>query len=140
MVLCNQVLFVSWLACQLAVCPADENLKDGPYLQTVFKSDLFLLVILTGIIDLNQFIPFSVTLLGVTRSAQRENTFASFPCTLFSFSQSIWMKFSTLPRPVCVLKFILNLLCRSKILGRELCFSDFMKYTLNMVCIWPFFN
>ena len=46
---------------------------------------------------------------------------------------SIWMKFSMLPRPIGLLKLMLNLFCTHNIQGRELCSYDCIKYMFYIV-------
>ena len=46
---------------------------------------------------------------------------------------SIWMKCGMWPQPVGLLKLMLNLFCTSYIQGRELCWHNFIKYTINIV-------
>ena len=54
--------------------------------------------------------------------------------SIFSeISQSVWLKFDSLPQPVDLLKLILNLFRTSNSQGRERCWCDFMTYTFNSV-------
>ena len=57
--------------------------------------------------------------------------------SIFSeISQSIWMKFSLLPQPDSLLKLMPNWFCIRNNRGRELCWHDFVKYTINSVVCW----
>ena len=47
-------------------------------------------------------------------------------------SQSIWMKFGLLPRPVGLLKLRLNFVCMTNIKGRERYFGDTTKSMLEI--------
>ena len=47
-------------------------------------------------------------------------------------TKSICMKFSMLPQPVGLLKLMLPFFNTSNIQGRELCWCDFIKYTINI--------